>query len=385
MPQKNIYKNFHEYCDIYISRLLGTVGFDVLNPNFRLTPLTYFVILDTFSFLFINGYNILVLSKDIKSTCYNFLTYCFGFIMIGRIANGLINTKMFQKLRDVMFSFTFDEDTEGEELEKYLWYGKTSKILGSIGMTFALVANVLFIVPPLVIWFATGRQQLSFGLFLSVIEADSSAGFFCNYIYDTFQGLFVPQALIGYLNMNLLYVICACFQLDVLVIKLQKLDKQLRFTDFGKKSKRDEICEILKLHQELNEYLAAVEELYVLESFNSILFFILGIALGLFICVKEIWVVGYLIIVPCSYMIFINSLFGVAIEIKSDTLVRTIYAIQWHLMTVEDKKLMLQFLQAAQNPVQLSYGGLFPLNLESFSKICKSIYTYLMFLRDMDV
>lgn len=369
MAKQDIYKDFREYCEIYISKPLKLVGFDCTVPNFCLNLISYLIMFDIFTYLFINAHSIYIFSKDLKSACFCMVTYGYAFIMIGRILIGIINNQKLVQLYDVFFAFTFNAKTDRKEIELLVWYGKTLKLLGFLGTSVIGLASVSVSIAPLIIFTITKQKQLIFGFMLPGIDAESLLGFSLNYMYQTMQGILVPIGAIGYLNLQLFFVICACFQLDLIMIKLEKLDEKLSIKDFGRKSKKQHMENIAKLHQKLDIFISCQEDIYSLESFNSVFFLTLTIVITLFVCVKEFWIVGIMISVALTYTLFILCLFGVAIEIKSDELRRSIYDIQWYCLTVQDQKLLLLLLKAAQNPILLTFGGMYPLNLESFSQV----------------
>ncbi|XP_063709037.1 odorant receptor 67d-like [Culicoides brevitarsis] len=381
--KKSINNDFKYFCDKFVSFPLTITGFDVFNPNYRLHWVSYLTLTDIVSYLIVNGYSIYLFSEDLKSTCFCMVTYGYAIVGSLRIFLAIVNAETARDLRDIVVSFEFDEKSEIKERQRYLWYGRVSRFLGTLSMLALCITFTTLTLAPFLIWLVTGRMQLTFGFVLPFIDYKSGKGFVLNYIYQIYQGLAVIAGSAGYLHMQMIFIAICCFQLDLLSIKLEKLDDELKLTQDVKSSKTKQILEILKLHQNYNAYLSVIEDCFCVEAFFSTFFLSLNMVVTLFVCVQEFWIVGIVITITVTNLILLTSLFGVAVEIKAEKLERSIYGTQWYNLTIQDQKLLLQFLLGAQNRVNLTYAGMFAINLESFTQIYKSIYSYLMFLIDI--
>ncbi|XP_063709338.1 odorant receptor 7a-like [Culicoides brevitarsis] len=369
---ENINQDFLDYIEIFVNIPMRMVGYNFLDDDFQPNFLTWIINLNIFSYLVINGIDIYLVSENLKSTCFCMVTYGYGFLCIGRVVNVYTHLTDIQQLKQVLLAFNFDVDDESDEREMYLKYGRVSKILGGIGTSITLGCGFCATIFPCLFLVIKGTYQLTFGFFIPGIDGSTKNGFWVNYFYQNMQIFLTLPALIGFLHAQLLFTLCACFQIDQIMIKLKKIDEQLSTVEdpcretFRKKVK---FSEILKLHQNLIKFLTNFENIYNFELGNSMFFYSVMLVITLFVCAKEVWIIGYLSVLINSYLLMIPCLYGVAVEIKSDQLINAIYDIQWYLLSENEKKLMIVFLQAAQNPKLLTYGGLLPLNLETFTKV----------------
>lgn len=98
--------------------------------------------------------------------------------------------------------------------------------------------------------------------------------------------------------------------------------------------------------------------------------------LGLFICMQQFWLVGYILMAAEIVILFMMNLLGTIIEVKLD--------VPWYLISLRNQKMYCYFLGNTQKTDRLSVGGRVPLCLDTFVRFYKGIYSYLMVLREMN-
>lgn len=73
-----------------------------------------------------------------------------------------------------------------------------------------------------------------------------------------------------------------------------------------------------------------------------------------------------MVIFVASFQLFVLCILGAMIEIKSDIFTEQIYGIAWHRMRTPEQKMVQFMLAKAQYTMQLTYGGMLPLNMNLF-------------------
>lgn len=66
-----------------------------------------------------------------------------------------------------------------------------------------------------------------------------------------------------------------------------------------------------------------------------------------------------------------------------DDLVKALYDIPWYELSVKDQKNFIILIQAAQNPISLSSGGLNDMTYEFFGALLNSGYSAGLVLQDL--
>lgn len=344
--------------------------------------MTAIVWIDVIIYLFINASNIWIFWGDTKLLCFCFVTYAFGFTGLIRIYTAVAYCPTFYEVFQTIYRFakTFDRKVDLEEIELYKKYGYWCKRIGIINTIWFVIVGVLMIIYPGIIFLINGTKTLSYGFIIPGISYKENPGYAINFLYQSIQSVFVMTGFMGCLHILFLFVMNACFQVDLIIVKLQKLDRQINVD--ADASHEEAIIKIIQLYQDFIDYMGKIELLFSIQVFVDFVCFTFQNVVTLYVLVSQVWILGYTFEVNVFILLLIPSVFGAMIEAKNDRLINEIYAVSWYLLNVKDRKSLRFFLETAQNASMLSCGGFIPLNVVLFKKTYSRIYSYLMFLKD---
>lgn len=377
---EDLTKPYKDFVRLACAMQMKIVGHYVLVPKFQWNIVTVIVWINIVTYLIINTCNIWIFWGDLQGLCFCFATFAFGITGFVRVFNAVKYTPTIYEAMNVIFDFgkMFDWKTELEEIKLYKYYGKWSKRMGIANTLVYTTLLILTCIYPGFVYLANGNKILPYGFVIPGISYTENPGYAINYVYHVFQSILVINGFLCNLHSLFLFVMNACFQVDLIVIKLQKLSVQV--TSDGSYNK--EFIEIMKRYQKFIVYMKKIEQIFSLQIFIDFICFTFQNVVTLFVLVQKFWIIGYFMSTFLFVLLLIPSIFGAMIEAKNDRLVNEIYGIPWHLLNVKDRKTLRFFLESAQNASMLTCAGYLPLNVILFQKTYTKIYSYLMFLKD---
>ncbi|XP_046677580.1 odorant receptor 4-like [Homalodisca vitripennis] len=95
-----------------------------------------------------------------------------------------------------------------------------------------------------------------------------------------------------------------------------------------------------------------------------------------------IWDLYFVLSSGCGVLIlsFFLCYFGQVIEDESNNLRRALYDYNWYNQTQRFKAHVMIMITMATRPLQLTAGGIYPLNFETFTYVMSAFYSYVHFL-----
>ncbi|XP_063708689.1 odorant receptor 43a-like [Culicoides brevitarsis] len=387
---KNLDKNldltkiFKDFLRIGCEYQLKISGHWIFGSEFRWNIRSIITWIDAIAFLCIGLTNIWTLRQDMKSVCYCLVTYGYGITGSLLWFNIRRHRDIFKDIFDTICRFgetlERDPDENDEEIRLYLKYGKLCKTIGIGIVLFWVISGVILVLYPVFVYFYNGSVVLPFELLIPGLSSTQNPGYFITLCYQYLQLVIAVPGYSAHLNLFFLYVMMACFQIDLMSIKLTKLNEALvKSTEIDEK-----IIKITKLYQDLMIYIGKLEKLFKTQTFVDFVIYTFASVMTLYVIVKfdNYWIIGYALEATIIFMLFIPSLFGTMIEVMNNRLVVRIYQVSWYLLKPRERKSFRFLLEYAQNGTMLSCGGYFPLNLVLFQSTFNRIYSYLMFLMD---
>ncbi|XP_053699223.1 uncharacterized protein LOC128746202 [Sabethes cyaneus] len=186
--------------------------------------------------------------------------------------------------------------------------------------------------------------------------------------------------------MYFILVFNICTEYDLMILKLDELDKLISDNDDGSldDSIHDKLFDIIRYHQRLNDFISKFDEVYSYQLFMEISVDALQVLITLFVMYIELWMPGFVVITVATFQLLLYSLLGTLIEIKTDAFTDRIYDVQWHELAKKDQKIIEIMLLTSQTPNLLTYGGLLPLNVNFFQSLYRKIYSVLMMLQNLN-
>ncbi|XP_063708848.1 putative odorant receptor 83c [Culicoides brevitarsis] len=377
-----IYKNF---IVPYIKTETALVGYDMFNPNYKLSFLLGFIFADVSVYLIINLIDIWIIwGCNLQTLVFCFVTWMLGWTGWMLIVTALQNIVRYNDLCTLVYEFgdMLNAKTESEEIKKYIEHSKMCKKL--ILMTTVLCAGGGLICNfyPIVVYFITGNKILPYGFFIPGVSMTENPGYLINYFYQIFQ---CYCTVLGTMNSTfhpyLFFISSAFFQVDNIIIKLHKLNKRIEAKPH-EDGNEDDIRKLVMLHQRFRNFLSTVDEAYNKMFFFNIVNYMLMTICTLFVMVDKMWFVGYYMFLVNFGLILLPCAIGTAIEIKNDILNNEIYDVSWYLLAPKERKIFTFFLFGVHTTDMPSCGGFLPLNINTFRLIYSKVYTLLMFLLD---
>lgn len=348
-------------------RSVAICGMDILHPNFKLSILSWVVIIDATTYIFVNFLNIFIFRDTLVQLCFCLVTYTFGFQGLCRIFYLTAQQDRFKKLESEIFKYkTFGSD-ELEEEDTYNKYGVFAKLLGivfAVAFISSGLISVLYPIPEIVL---TGELLLPFGFVIPGLDYKTHPGYDITYFYQIMQVVFVVPGFLGIQIFYVAFILYTCFQSELIQIKIKKFGFKVlngRGDDFEIEAKK-----IFRLYHEFLAYHMLLEEQYNVTFAFDIICIPFQIIVTMFVCMQTLWIPGFGIMISVTSIFLFGCILGVFVEVKCEQLSQAIYYFPWHLIKPKDRKDWCFFLQATQNISGLSCGGFLPLNLNTFVQV----------------
>ncbi|XP_053696907.1 odorant receptor 67d-like [Sabethes cyaneus] len=238
------------------------------------------------------------------------------------------------------------------------------------------VAGSAFFVLPIYMLVIKQEKTLILPLELPFVETFSDAGYVIIMVY---HAVMVIIAIAGILAADMgimIYVLHIVGIVDVFVNNLDELDEMLVQPDTSERAKQQKFTEICIMHREIIRYEEDLDECYYYTVFVQVITSVSCLSLTLFVVyMTRNWIRG-MFILATFFQLLEFCLLGTALRVKNDHAIDAIYNCKWHLLSTSDKRRLAIMLHRAQNPVEMTIGGLALLNMETFVEIIKTIYSY---------
>ncbi|XP_055615190.1 odorant receptor 67d-like [Toxorhynchites rutilus septentrionalis] len=365
--------------------ILRVIGWDAYSRDFKFAPMTFLIVFLACLFMVVSLFDLYYFRDDAFNFTFVLVTLCYGTIGCARLGLAFKESHSMSGLV-IKAKETYRQATpDSREQSVLLRYTKLlKKCVTCYTITF-IGGCVLTGFLPLCVYLWNGLKILPFGVILPFIDPDSRSGYQLNYAYQVSCILWTPPGLTASQNVFFALIFNICIQFDMLVIKLDDLDKLIVTSDGENMDSaiHDKIKEIVRYQQRLYNFILTLKNLYSTQIFIDINCNAFQVIVTLFVLHIDIWMPGYMMISVATFQIFLLSFLGTLIEVKIDVLNNRIYDISWHKMPALERKNVQFMLHRSQQTLQLTYGGLVPLNMNLFVSVYKMIYSIFMMLQNL--
>ncbi|XP_001869386.2 putative odorant receptor 83c [Culex quinquefasciatus] len=363
------------------SWILRRLGCDVFDLNYRFSPATWVIVFLASFYMVISAYDLYRFRNDVFNFAFSLVTLSYGVIGCTRIVLFLRNSRTYAQIV-VEARRTYEQvsnEREQEVQERYTRMLKRCVTFYSISFIGGCIMGGFF---PLAVYWWTGLKVLPFGVILPFTDPDTIEGYQLNYLYQVSCIVWTPPGLTATQNVYFALVFNLCIQYDVLKLKLEDLDKLIR-DGAEYDTIREKLVEIINWQRHLVDFIAEIDRNFTVQTFVEISSVAMQMVIVLFVLHIDVWLPGYMVIFVASFQLFVLCILGAMIEIKSDIFTEQIYGIAWHRMRTPEQKMVQFMLAKAQYTMQLTYGGMLPLNMNLFVTIYKKTYSVFMMLQNM--
>ncbi|KAL9695385.1 hypothetical protein quinque_014670 [Culex quinquefasciatus] len=334
------------------SWILRRLGCDVFDLNYRFSPATWVIVFLASFYMVISAYDLYRFRNDVFNFAFSLVTLSYGVIGCTRIVLFLRNSRTYAQIV-VEARKTYEQVSNEREQEVQERYTRMLK-----------------------------QCVLPFGVILPFTDPDTIEGYQLNYLYQVSCIVWTPPGLTATQNVYFALVFNLCIQYDVLKLKLEDLDKLIR-DGAEYDTIREKLVEIINWQRHLVDFIAEIDRNFTVQTFVEISSVAMQMVIVLFVLHIDVWLPGYMVIFVASFQLFVLCILGAMIEIKSDIFTEQIYGIAWHRMRTPEQKMVQFMLAKAQYTMQLTYGGMLPLNMNLFVTIYKKTYSVFMMLQNM--
>ncbi|XP_055615189.1 putative odorant receptor 83c [Toxorhynchites rutilus septentrionalis] len=365
--------------------ILRLIGCDAYSVNFRVTSLTVMIIFLACFFIAVSFVDLYLFQNDVFNFIFVLVTIFYGIVGCSRLGFVLTGSKSFSSLV-LEAKETYKQASSDDSHQQILFrYTKLLKQCVTIFSLSFLGGSIITAVLPLIFYLWNGRKILPFGVVLPFFDLSSEEAYQLNYIYQVSCLLWTPPGLTASQNIYFVLAFNICIQYELLIVKLDELDTMIAANAEESKDNKihEMIAEIIRYQHKVARFTAEIERLYSVQLFVEISSNALQIVMTLFVLHIDIWMPGYFIIFISTFQLFIFSFLGTLLEIKSDMFCERLYSVSWHSIRNEEQKNIRFMLQQSQHSVNLTYGGLLPLNMNLFLSVYKKIYSIFMMLQNI--
>ncbi|EDS29230.1 Odorant receptor 83c [Culex quinquefasciatus] len=361
-----------------VSRLLGVIGFDVLDPDFG----PNWKMIYPCAIIFCAMLQILYLLN--RSDMVQFLVIVpyamYEIKLVDIMVQCVAKSGMFQSLKarsDEIFELLCENPTNKQVMDKDL---KVAIFLQKFIFGWNVQTSVLMIPGPVLVWLVSGKMILFFLYRLPIIDDQSAAGFLLNLIYHA-AILLIPFCNSGGIDSLLVALIVPISAfINAIANEVFEINELLETDRRDELAIKTKLNRIARLHQLLLEYVSLLED-----TFNGMALVRIGtIVLGTISAIITFFETGdpmTFVFIPVLFVQLSQCcLLGTIIPVKNEELIEHLYDIKWYLLPEGHAKHVSLMLHQAQNAPTLTIGKYAPLNVESYEQILNSIYSFVTFL-----
>lgn len=238
-----------------ISLVSSTVGFNVMAEDFKFNLLSYISIFDCITYMIINGYDIKLFWGELLRVCFCLVTWSFGYQCSVRIVVFSSKEKTIKYLYNQVYKFVLKMEKQMATnviVRKFVRYIDIQS--KGIFVLFYL-SGLLTIFYPLIVYIFVKEAILPFGFVIPGLSDSSQPGYAINYCHHVLQVILTVGGLTAAQCMNIMLLVGACLMIEVLIIKIRDLGKEVYANEDTRNMKDVDMSEIIELHQEILKYL----------------------------------------------------------------------------------------------------------------------------------
>ncbi|XP_052897385.1 odorant receptor 47b-like [Anopheles moucheti] len=356
----------------FLRRPLKLLGLDVLDANWKVSPLTMFII----SMFAIQHYGSF-LSLKTHLDAFEVFTECFSTSGVGleiAIRMGLLiyHRKMLNEAFEAignqnnLFSHSENFKTLAKE-----FYKVVSASLHMIACMY--FSTMMFELIPIV-YPDPNKSNLPLAVYIPHMPHDVAPYWHMNYAFHTFLNLICVMFLLAVDGTLVLSILAAVYQIKGLKLCFQELDTGAEQAELHR-----ELVRICKTHQSIKAFIRLLEQTYYLDLLVDFGLVCVILCMGLNVIAVDIMQPIGFYLISVAFQLFLLCSCGNLLLIESDSLSNCLYCIDWHLMPVAEQK-MFQFMIANAQKPQMLNGIFMPLILSSFMSVIKASYSYFTLL-----
>uniref|UniRef100_A0A182QIF4 Odorant receptor n=1 Tax=Anopheles farauti TaxID=69004 RepID=A0A182QIF4_9DIPT len=363
----------------FLQRPFRLLGLDVLDPNWKVTPLTLF----TFGMFVVQHYaSYLFLISHLDQ--FDVFTECFSVSAVGleislRMCLLFYHRELLQETIEAirnqkyvgLFRFSFNSAQFGvflpnstlfrnSESFKNLtsqFYKRVSMALHTIAVIY--LSTMMFELIPIVSP-NPQKNNLPLAVYLPFIPSDVAPYWHLNYVFHTFINFMCVMFLLAVDGTLVMSILAAIYQIKGLKLCLQELD-----TRADRQELHRELVYILQTHISIKQFIRQLERTYQLDLLVDFGLVCLILCMGLNVIAVDMLQPIWFFLVSVAFQLFLLCFCGNLLLIESDSLANCAYAIEWQEMPVPEQKLLMLLMAHAQPPQELN-GIFMPLAMSSF-------------------
>jgi len=349
--------------------LLKLIGCNIFSTSFSyVNPKLIIVILDFFTYVPINIYDVYLFRDDFIRDMFCLVTLGNGFQGGIKLYTFIVQRKNLLKIFSTAEEFIVDmKDRDCSDKFKK-WLIISCHVIFGLVILFLFTALLIFIYPAVVYVFV-GARSLHFGFILPAIDPETIIGYSLNFLHHTLQIYITIIALVSTLNITVFIIIIALAKYEALCVLLDQLNTLITFRVQDQKQINEKFTEIIQEHVKLIDFLAFFNEIfspyYLFETF-SLAF---QTTVTLFTCTVDIhFLPGYPIMLVDIFQIFAPCLLSTILEVQCDKFFNKLAELSWIDLPLSGQKTVLIMMLQAQRKKSIRCG-LMDLNLRAFLKV----------------
>uniref|UniRef100_A0A182T8K5 Odorant receptor n=1 Tax=Anopheles maculatus TaxID=74869 RepID=A0A182T8K5_9DIPT len=347
----------------FLRRPLKLLGLDVLDSNWKLTPLT----IVTISMFILQHYSSAwFLMTHLDS--FVLFTECFSTSGVGleiAIRMGLL---LYHR---ELLNETIEIIKNQKRSEAFIQLSNEFNKIVSVSVHMIAViymSTMIFELTPIV-YPDPNKSNLPLAIYIPHIPHDVAPYWHLNYVYHTVLNFVCVMFLVAVDGTLVLSILAAVYQIKGLKLCLQELDTGAEQTVLHR-----ELVRICQTHQSIKQFIRLLEQTYYLDLLIDFGLVCLILCMGLNVIAVDIMQPIGFYLISVAFQLFLLCSCGNLLLIESDSLSNCVYSIDWHVMPLPEQKMLMFMIANAQKPQVLS-GIFMPLIMSSFmSPLSHSIY-----------
>ncbi|XP_055590516.1 odorant receptor 67d-like [Uranotaenia lowii] len=242
------------------------------------------------------------------------------------------------------------------------------------------MAFVVFNMYPLLWFWIMHEKVLSLAFIIPGLSTEASYGYGITLIVHAFLIFLAVTGLVAADTVILLFVTSVSGYADLLRNELDDLNELLDSADYDRKIISEKVRRICCMHQEVIQYESDLDDRYINTCFVQVVTSVTSISAALFLIYTKNHIPSYGLLPASLFQLLEFCLLGTVLTVKNQEIMESIYDAHWYKLPKEEQRCFELMLHKSQNTIEMTIGGLAPLNIETFVGIINRIYSYFMML-----
>ncbi|XP_055590515.1 odorant receptor 67d-like [Uranotaenia lowii] len=380
LPKVKFSYELFDYNLLFIRWMADICGLDMMVDNYKFNYRTFRSAAAIFLSFVSAAYSAIVYYPDIYKITELLLAFGIGLQSAAKFYIGIAHWPFYKMMYNNIRHLHYINRNHRRNASTLLLLIKRIHLVSkAIFALYSIAFTVLLLYP--VFWFWVKNEKvLTIHLLIPGLNPETSYGYGQTLIVHAIMVFLAGAGMIAADTVILLFVSSVSGFADVLRNELDDLNELLDATHRDEKIIKEKVRIICHLHQEVVQYESDLDERYVNTCFVQVVTSVTLMSGALFLIYTKNHIPSYGLLPASFFQLLEFCLLGTVLTVKNQEIMESIYGAHWYKLQKPEQRCFELMLHKSQNAIEMTIGGLAPLNIETFVGIINRIYSFFMML-----